>query len=130
MGRIYRAQHLDLDRLVAIKVLNQVFHPGQITDEDRKRRFLREAKAASSLDHPNIVTIYDLVRDAGREFLIMEYVEGPSLAAMLEKGPLLRQKAYRFARQIAGALAAAHRVGVIHRDTKPSNVVIAGGDIG
>ena len=124
MGRVYQARHQRLGRLVAVKVLP----PGSVSDPHRKRRFLGEAKAASSLHHPNIVTVFDLLKEGGRDFLVMEYVEGPNLAQLMAEGKIQLAKTLRYATHIAGALAAAHRVGLVHRDTKPSNVMIAEGD--
>jgi serine/threonine-protein kinase len=120
MGRIYRARHTRLDRVVALKILPHE----RLADQTRRRRFLREAKTASSLDHPQIVTVHDLVEEDGRDFLVMELVEGGDLAAQIPSEGLPLDRALRWATQIASGLAAAHRAGVVHRDLKPSNVML------
>jgi eukaryotic-like serine/threonine-protein kinase len=121
MGVVYKAHDLHLDRFVAIKVLA----PGRVADEDRHRRFVFEAKAASALSHPNIVTIYDIDSEAGVHFITMEYVPGKTLAASIGPKGLPIGKALDYAVEISGALAAAHSAGIIHRDLKPANVIIS-----
>ncbi|MCC6588903.1 MAG: serine/threonine-protein kinase [Bryobacterales bacterium] len=120
MGEVFRAKDLLLGRVVAIKRLR----PDFFGNDDRRRRFLKEARAASSLDHPNIVCIHDLLESDGREYLVMEYIEGETLRAHLARGPLAVDRAVEIALQVAGALEAAHRAGIVHRDLKPSNVMV------
>ena len=120
MGEVFRAKDLLLGRMVAIKRLR----PDFFGNEDRRRRFLKEARAASSLDHPNIVCIHDLVESEGREYLVMEYIEGETLRDQLARGALAVDRAVAIAIQIASALEAAHRAGIVHRDLKPSNVMV------
>jgi len=114
MGEVYEARDTRLERTVAIKICK-----GPITE-----RFEREARAISSLNHPHICALYDIGREGSVDFLVMEYIEGESLEARLRKGPLLIEEALRIAIQIAGALDAAHRKGVVHRDLKPGNVML------
>jgi serine/threonine protein kinase len=117
MGVVYKARDTHLERFVAIKVL-----PEHV-DEDRKRRFVQEAKAASALNHPNIITIHDAHSHSGVAFIVMEYVPGTTLDRLV--GPRLRlSDTLNIAIQIADALAAAHAAGIIHRDVKPANVMI------
>lgn len=121
MGIVYRAVDTRLGRPVAVKVL-----PAEATaDPDRRRRFLTEARAASTLNHPNIVTIYEIDEDAGTTFIVMELIEGTPLDQLLAKGRLPLATALEYAGHITSALEAAHAHGIIHRDIKPSNVVIA-----
>jgi len=120
MGEVYRARDLRLDRIVAIKVL-----PDHVAnDVVLRERFEREAKAISSLNHPNICTLYDVGREAGAEFLVMEYLEGETAAQRLAKGPIPLQQVLRYGVEIAEALDRAHRQGVVHRDLKPGNVML------
>jgi eukaryotic-like serine/threonine-protein kinase len=120
MGEVYKARDTRLDRIVAIKVL-----PEHIADDpDLRHRFEREAKAISSLSHPHICTLHDIGSAAGVEFLVMEYLEGESLAQRLAKGPLPLQQVLRYGVEIAEALDRAHRQGVTHRDLKPGNVML------
>jgi eukaryotic-like serine/threonine-protein kinase len=114
MGEVYEARDTRLDRTIAIKICK-----GQINE-----RFEREARAISSLNHPHICALYDIGHQDSMEFLVMEYLEGESLEARLHKGPLPIEEALRIAIQIAGALDAAHRKGVVHRDLKPGNVML------
>jgi serine/threonine protein kinase len=109
-------------RTVAIKVLP----PDQVVDADRKRRFVQEAKAASALNHPNIVTVYDFGCDGDTDFIVMEYVAGATLDRLVPAHGLPVKQALGFAITIAAALARAHEGGIIHRDLKPSNVLISG----
>jgi len=120
MGEVYRARDTRLDRTVAIKVL-----PGHLSASAQGRqRFEREARALSSFSHPHICTLYDVGHEDGFDFIVMEFLEGESLAARLEKGPLPIADVLRYAVQIADALDKAHRQGVIHRDLKPGNIVL------
>lgn len=114
MGEVYEARDTRLDRTVAIKICN-----GRFTE-----RFEREARAISSLNHPHICALYDIGREDSVEYLVMEYLEGETLEARLCKGALPIEEALRIAAQIAGALDAAHRKGVVHRDLKPGNVML------
>jgi len=120
MGEVFRARDTRLGRTVAIKVLPH----DKLADPDRKRRFLQEARAASSLNHPNIVTLYDIASDGGIDFLVMEYVPGKSLERVIPPGGLASSEAREYASQMASALAAAHTAGIVHRDIKPSNVIV------
>jgi len=120
MGEVYKARDTRLDRMVAIKVL-----PSRLSlSQEARLRFDREAKAVSSLNHPHICTLHDVGQQEGVEFLVMEYLEGETLAARLEKGPLALDQVLRTAIEIASALDKAHRQGLIHRDLKPDNVMI------
>jgi Tol biopolymer transport system component len=119
MGEVYRARDTRLDRSVAIKVL-----PGHLThDLQLRERFEREARV-SSLNHPNICVLHDIGEEGGVGFMIMEYLEGESLAARLQRGPLPANEALRCGIEIASALDAAHRRGVVHRDLKPGNIML------
>ena len=120
MGEVYRARDTRLDRTVAIKIL-----PQQVANDPlRKQRFEREAKTISGLNHPNICVLYDVGRQDGIEYLVMECVEGETLAKRLERGPLPLDQVLQIGAQIAGALDKAHRHGVVHRDLKPGNIMI------
>ena len=120
MGEVYRARDTRLDRTVAIKVL-----PGhRAGDPQFRERFEREARAVSSLNHPNICVLHDFGNDGGVAYLVMECLEGETLAARLERGPLPLAEALRYAIEIASALDAAHRRGVVHRDLKPGNIML------
>ncbi|HUN81084.1 MAG TPA: protein kinase [Phycisphaerae bacterium] len=120
MGEVYRAKDTRLDRTVAIKVL-----PGHLSDDpERRARFDREAKAISALTHPHICTLHDVGHQDGIDYLVMELLEGDSLATRLAKGPLPLDQVLRYGREIASALDKAHKSGVIHRDLKPGNIVL------
>jgi len=120
MGEVYRARDTRLDRTVAIKIL-----PANISaDPLAKQRFEREAKTISGLNHPNICTLHDVGSQDGVDYLVMECVEGETLAKRLEKGPLPLEQVLKYGMQIADALDKAHRSGVVHRDLKPSNVML------
>ena len=120
MGEVYKARDTRLDRTVAIKVLPE--HVA--SDPDLKQRFEREAKTISSLNHPHICTLYDIGSQDGIDFLVMEYLEGDTLAQRLEKGALPLDQALTVAIEIADALDKAHRQGITHRDLKPGNIMI------
>ena len=120
MGAVYRAKDTRLDRVVAIKVIrNDV-----AGDAAFKERFEREARAVSSLNHPHICTLYEFDSEDGVDFLVMEYLEGETLAQRLERGPLTQEEALRYGVQIADALDKAHRQGIVHRDLKPGNIML------
>lgn len=120
MGEVYRARDTRLNRQVAIKFLPEdvASHPEAL------RRFEREARTASSLNHPNICTLYDFGEEGGRPYIVMEVIEGETLQERLDRGPLPLNEALKLARQLADALEAAHSNGVVHRDVKPSNIII------
>ncbi len=120
MGEVYRARDIKLGREVAIKVLPDA----TAGDEDRVARFEREAKALAALNHPHIAALYGMEEASGRHFLVMELVEGDTLADRLKAGPLPVAEALAIARQMADALEAAHERGIIHRDLKPANVKV------
>src|SRR5438132_4815069 len=120
MGEVYRAKDTRLDRTVAIKIL-----PAHLScDPVFKQRFEREAKAISSLNHPHICVLYDVGTQDGTQFLVMECVEGETLAKRLEKGALPLEQVLKYGMQIADALDKAHRSGVVHRDLKPGNIML------
>jgi serine/threonine protein kinase len=122
MGVVYKARDTHLDRFVAIKVLP----PEKVADAERKRRFVQEAKSASALNHPNIITIYDIANENGIDFISMEYVPGKALSHMISRKGLPLGEALKYAVQIADALVAAHAAGIVHRDLKPGNVMVSG----
>jgi len=120
MGEVYRARDTRLERTVAIKIL-----PAQLSsDPIRKQRFEREAKTISSLNHPHICVLHDVGHQDGIDYLVMECVEGETLAKRLEKGPLPLEQVLKYGAQIADALDKAHRSGVVHRDLKPGNIML------
>src|SRR5262249_4689083 len=120
MGEVYRAFDTRLHRTVAIKVLA----PEKFRDPEHKRRFLQEARAASALNHTNIVTLYDIDSDQEFEFLVMEYVPGRPMNQVLTGKALAPAETLEYATQIASALAAAHAKGIVHRDIKPANLIL------
>ena len=121
MGVVYKARDTHLDRFVALKVLP----PERVADPVRKARFAREAKAASALNHPNIVTIHDISSDAGHDFIAMELVRGRALSDVLrDHRPMPPSLATGYAVQLCDGLGAAHRAGIVHRDIKPSNIML------
>ena len=117
---MYQARETKLDRDVALKVLPEAF----TSDPDRLARFEREAKVLASLNHPNIGSIYGLEEAEGVKALVLELIEGPTLADRINQGPIPIDEALPTAKQIAEALEAAHEQGVIHRDLKPANVKV------
>src|SRR5262245_3922146 len=120
MGEVYRARDTRLDRTVAIKVL-----PSQLAaDPQFRERFDREARTISQLTHPHVCTLHDVGDHEGTAYLVMEYLEGETLAARIERGPLKLEDALRIAMEIVSALDAAHRAGVVHRDLKPANIML------
>ena len=120
MGEVYRARDTRLERTVAVKVL-----PSHLAaSPDSRQRFEREARTISQLSHPHICALYDVGREGETEYLVMEYLEGETLADRLARGPLPIEQVLRYGREIADALAKAHRQGIVHRDLKPGNVMI------
>src|SRR5512136_1163904 len=120
MGVVYKSHDAHLDRFAALKVLP----PAKVSDPDRKRRFIQEAKAASALNHPNIITIYDIDQADGVDYIAMEYVAGKTLDELIPRKGMRLSLALKYAVQITDALARAHGAGIIHRDLKPSNVMV------
>ena len=120
MGEVYRAKDSRLDRTVAIKVLP----PHLSSDVESRQRMEREAKAISALQHANICTLHDIGSQDGTDFLVMEYLEGQTLAARLEKGPLPLDQVLKIGIEIAQALEKAHQQGIVHRDLKPANIML------
>ena len=120
MGEVYRARDSRLGRDVAVKILPESF----ARDTDRLHRFEQEARAVAALNHPNILAVFDIGQDNGLPFLVSELLEGESLRAVLDRGPLPQRKTIEYGVQIAHGLAAAHEKGIIHRDLKPENVFI------
>src|SRR3990170_3368281 len=120
MGEVYRARDTRLERIVAIKVL----HAHLADKPELRERFEREAKTIAGLNHPHICTLYDIGQQDGTDFLVMEYLEGETLAMRLLKGPLPVEQVLQYAIEIADALDKAHRKGVTHRDIKPGNIML------
>ena len=121
MGEVYLAEDTQLGRRVAIKLLP----PETLSDEQARRRLVREAQAAAKLDHPNICAIYEVGEEDGRSFIAMQYVEGETLDARMKRKPLDLAESLAISAQVADALAEAHAHGIMHRDIKPSNIIIA-----
>jgi serine/threonine protein kinase/Tol biopolymer transport system component len=122
MGTVYKARDHHLDRFVALKLLRS----DKAIDADRRRRFLQEAKAASALNHPHIVTIHDIASDQGVDFITMEYVAGRTLDSLISRQGMRLEEILRIAIPIADALSKAHAAGILHRDLKPSNIMVDG----
>src|SRR5579863_7256256 len=120
MGEIYKAQDTRLNRFVAIKVLTAA----ATGDPDRRRRFIQEAQAASALNHPNIITIHDIVSEGGTDFMVMEFVSGKTLVDLIPKGGLRVSQVLKYSVQMADALQVAHTAGIVHRDLKPANAMV------
>ena len=120
MGVVYKAEDTKLGRTVALKVLP----PERVADPNRKRRFVQEARAASALNHPNIITIYDIDEADGVHYIAMEHVEGKTLERLIARHGLRVNEALKYAVQMAAALAKAHSAGIVHRDLKPTNVMV------
>src|SRR5438270_646782 len=120
MGVVYRALDTHLDRPVAIKIPRA----DATTSPERKRRFVQEAKAASALNHPNIIHIYDISSSDGMDFIAMEFVAGKTLDQLIGKSGLSVAETLKYSIQIADALARAHSAGIVHRDLKPSNIIV------
>src|SRR5579872_7301290 len=120
MGAVWKARDTRLDRLVALKVL-----PAEkLADAERKRRFAQEARAASALNHPHIVTIYEIGESEGIDFIAMEFVPGKALDELIPRRGLRLRDALKYAVEIADALAAAHAARIVHRDLKPGNEMV------
>ena len=118
MGEVYKARDTRVDRIVAIKVL-----PAHLADKlELRERFEREARTIASLNHSHICALHDIGRQDGTDFLVMEYLEGETLATRLLKGPLPLEQVLQYAIEISDALDKAHRKGVTHRDIKPGNI--------
>jgi serine/threonine protein kinase len=120
MGEVYLAEDTNLDRKVAIKCLP----PESTADESAKMRLIREAKAAAKLDHPNICPIHEVAEEDGTSFIVMQYVEGETLAVKIQRKPLELIESLDIAVQVADALSEAHKSGIIHRDVKPQNIMV------
>jgi serine/threonine protein kinase/Tol biopolymer transport system component len=120
MGVVYKARDTSLNRLVALKLLP----PGKVADPERRRRFIQEARAASSLNHPNIVTIYEISQADGEDFIAMEFIAGRTLDLLIPRGGMKLNEALRIAVPVAEGLARAHEAGIVHRDLKPSNIIV------
>jgi serine/threonine protein kinase len=121
MATVFKAYHPALDRFVAIKVL----HPAFKEDPHFLERFKREARVVARLEHPNIIPIYDFAEHEGQPYLVMKYIEGETLKARLQRSPLMKNEAYKTIRAVGAALNYAHGKGILHRDVKPSNIMIA-----
>jgi serine/threonine protein kinase len=121
MGEVYRARDTRLGREVAIKILPA----DRLADAQRRQRFVQEARAASALNHPNIVTIHEIESADGIDFIVMEYVPGKSLDLLIPRQGMRVPEVLRIAIPIADALARAHARGIVHRDLKPANVVVS-----
>ncbi len=120
MGEVYKARDARLNRIVAIKVL-----PAHLADDaELRERFDREARTVAGLNHPHICTLFDVGRQDETEFLVLEYLEGETLAQRLSKGPLPLEQALQYATEISDALDKAHRKGITHRDLKPGNIML------
>ncbi len=120
MGDIYKAHDARLNRFVAVKVLSSA----NAGDPERRRRFIQEAQAASGLNHPNIITIHDIVNEPEGDYMVMEFVAGKTLVDLIPKGGLRAPQALKYGVQMADALSAAHAAGIVHRDLKPGNVMV------
>jgi eukaryotic-like serine/threonine-protein kinase len=120
MGVVYKARDARLNRSVAIKVLPS----DKVSDPERKRRFIQEARAASALNHPNIITIHDIGREGSIDFVVMEYVAGKTLDQLIPHKGMRLNEALKLAVQMADALAKAHSAGITHRDLKPGNLMV------
>jgi serine/threonine protein kinase len=120
MGEIYKARDSRLNRIVAVKVLA----PGRTRDPERRRRFIQEAQSASGLNHPNIITIHDILSEGDTQYMVMELVSGKTLHELVAQGRLPVAQVLQISAQMANALTAAHVAGIIHRDLKPANVMV------
>ncbi|MCC6589659.1 MAG: serine/threonine protein kinase [Bryobacterales bacterium] len=120
MGTIYKARDTRLNRFVALKILP----PDKVSDPERRRRFIQEAQASSSLNHPNIVVLYDIVETDDTICLVLEHIEGKNLGEIVPRNGLETDQALLVATQVAAGLAAAHEAGIVHRDLKPANIMV------
>src|SRR5258705_6648994 len=120
MGQVYLCHDKRLNRAVAVKLISNY----DVAEEERIKRFRQEALAASALNHPNILTIYEIGESEGKSFIATEFVDGPTLSSRIEAGSISIDDSLNIAIQMATALAAAHAAGIIHRDIKPSNVIV------
>ncbi len=120
MGVVYKARDTHLDRFVAIKLLPE----GKVADTEGRQRFVQEARAASSLNHPSIIHVYDIGSVRGLDFIAMEYVQGTDLTQRIGRNGIELAEALKYAIQVADALAAAHAAGIVHRDLKPANIMV------
>jgi Tol biopolymer transport system component/predicted Ser/Thr protein kinase len=120
MGAVYRARDTHLNRYVALKVLP----PEKVADPERKRRFVQEAQSASALNHPNIVTVYDIDQEDGVDYIVMEHIQGRTLDRLIGRKGLKLCDALKYGVQIADALSRAHAAGIVHRDLKPANIMV------
>ncbi len=121
MGVVYKARDTHLGRVVAVKALSLT----KVADAERRKRFVQEARAASALNHPNIVTIHEIFVDSGTDFIVMEFVAGKTLDQLIGRRGMRVAEALKYSVQIADALAKAHAAGIVHRDLKPANIMIA-----
>ncbi|WP_051670819.1 serine/threonine-protein kinase [Bryobacter aggregatus] len=121
MGKVYQAKDLKLGRTVAIKAL----HAAAGGNEERRRRFLLEAQSASALNHPNIITIFDIIEENGADYMVMEYLPGKTLLDLIPRGGMRFPQVIQLGVQIADGLAAAHAAGIVHRDLKPGNIIVS-----
>ena len=121
MGQVWRARDARLNRSVAIKILSADL----AGDPARRQRFEQEARALGALNHPNIVSVYDVGQSDGRAYIVSELVEGESLRSAMERGPIAGRRLFEMATQMAEAIAAAHALGIVHRDLKPENIMIS-----
>ena len=126
MGQVWRARDARLNRSVAIKILSA----DVAGDPVRRQRFEQEARALGALNHPNIVSVYDIGQSDGRAYIVSELVEGESLRTAMERGPITGRRLIEIATQTAEAIAAAHALGIVHRDLKPENIMISGPQAG
>ena len=120
MGEVYLARDIQLDRSVALKILR----PEIAHDEDRVRRFRLEARAVSSLNHPNIITVHEIIEESGKIIIVYEHVDGETLREKIKRNQLSLSSTIDIAIQIAGAMAASHKAGIVHRDIKPENIMV------
>jgi serine/threonine protein kinase len=122
MGRVYKARDTQLGRFVAIKLLTEA----RLGDNERRARFVQEAKAASALNHPNIITVHEIGEQDGQTFIVMELVDGKPLSELIPRKGMRLSEALRVAVQAADALNVAHAAGIVHRDLKPGNIMVDG----
>jgi serine/threonine protein kinase len=126
MGVVYKALDTHLQRFVVLKLLR----PGAVRDPEYRKRFVQEARTASALNHPNIVTIHDISSHDNEDFIAMEFIQGKSLYQLLQRGSLPLGDTLKYSIQIADALARAHAAGIVHRDLKPSNIMVTERPVG